>query len=325
MGTGARHSLDSYLDAVNCDDDSACVISALCRAAIDISALASNTGLTATSLGAVTGDENSDGDQQKQLDVLADQLICDALSTTSLGAYFSEEKDDAIIFDLDKPLCLSCDPLDGSSNIDTNLTIGTIFSIFRRTGTASHESQLPKGRDQIAAGFFAYGPQTSLLLSCGQGVAGFGLDDNGQFHQLDWQITIPETTAEFAINASNARHWFEPVSAYIEDCLAGSEGIREKNFNMRWAGSLVADAWRIFRRGGVFLYPEDRRSGYHHGRLRLLYEAYAIAFLVEQAGGLASDGKCQILDINPTHLHQRTPLLFGSKDEINHLLSYYKQ
>ena len=325
MKSGVRQTIDSYLGTIACDDDSRQIILALCGAAIDISALASRTGLTATALGAVTGAQNSDGDQQKQLDVLADEIVATALSATTLGSYFSEERDEALIFSEDGTLSLSCDPLDGSSNIDTNLTIGTIFSLFRRTAQHQNHSQLPQGREQIAAGFFAYGPQTSLLLSCGAGVIGFGLDEDGQFYQLDWQIAIPAQTSEFAINASNTRHWLAPVKSYIDDCLAGVQGEREKNFNMRWAGSLVADAWRIFRRGGVFLYPEDRRAGYEQGRLRLIYEAYAIAFLVEQAGGLASDGRQMILDIKPEELHQRTPLLFGSKDEINHLLSYYSE
>jgi len=323
MRSGTRQPVDSYLGAISCDDDSRQIILALCQAATQISALASQTGLTTDSLGAVTGAQNSDGDQQKQLDVMADEIVCDALRTTALAAYFSEERDDAVIFDTDGMLSLSCDPLDGSSNIDTNLTIGTIFSLFRHTEAGRAGTQLPHGREQIAAGFFAYGPQTSLLLSCGEGVVGFGLDADGQFRQLDWHIAIPPQTAEFAINASNARHWMPPVKAYIEGCLAGIDGVRDKNFNMRWLGSLVADAWRIFRRGGVFLYPEDSRTGYQQGRLRLIYEAYAIAFLVEQAGGLASDGRQMILDIKPEELHQRTPLLFGSKDEINHLLSYY--
>ena len=324
MRSGTRQTINSYFGSLAFDEDGKSVILALCGAAIEISALAAQTGLTTEALGDTTGAQNSDGDQQKQLDVLADEIVSRALGATALGAYFSEERDDAVIFSQKGMLSLSCDPLDGSSNIDTNLTIGTIFSLFRHSEAGIAGKQLPHGREQIAAGFFAYGPQTSLLISCGDSVVAFGLDQDGLFRQLDWQIAIPAQTAEFAINASNARHWMPPVKRYIEQCVAGIDGARKKNFNMRWAGSLVADAWRIFRRGGVFLYPEDSRSGYEHGRLRLIYEAYAIAFLVEQAGGLASDGKQMILDIMPEQLHQRTPLVFGSKDEINHLLSYYR-
>lgn len=292
---------------------------ALCSAAKKIAKIAAVNGIGADSLGSLTGAENTDGDEQKALDVLADQLICNALAPTGISAYLSEERDEAVIFEgSDSQIVVASDPLDGSSNIDTNLTIGTIFSIYR----AEQESWLREGRAQQAAGFFAYGPQTVLLITTGQGVAGFCLNAEGQFVQMDWQPQIPATTKEFAINAANSRYWPAKVKRYIDTVLAGVDGPRGQNFNMRWNGSLVADAFRIFRRGGIFLYPEDSRKNYENGRLRLVYEANPIAFLVEQAGGRASDGKADILDITPTSYHMRVPFIFGSTDEVD---SYHSE
>ena len=287
---------------------------ALSRAAKDIAKLASENGLgSAAFLGALTGAENTDGDSQKALDVLADDLICSALSDTPISAYLSEERDEAVCFNKPGRWVVACDPLDGSSNIDTNLTIGTIFSIYQ----AGETGWLMAGRAQKAAGFFAYGPQTVLLLTIGDGVAGFCLDETGVFMEMDWQPEIMPTTSEFAINAANRRFWPAHITQYIEGLLAGADGPRGQNFNMRWNGSLVADAYRIFRRGGIFLYPEDSRKGYEAGRLRLVYEANPIAYLVEQAGGKASDGQRNILDIQPESYHMRIPFIFGSRDEVD--------
>ena len=284
----------------------------LAEASVHIARLAAQNGIGQAALGDVTGAENADGDDQKALDVMADQLIEQALRNTGLHAYLSEEREAAVCLSADADLICACDPLDGSSNIDTNLTIGTIFSIYPRSG----DNLLRPGREQLAAGFFAYGPQTALILTCGAGTFAFCLDDTGTYRQMDWQVAIPKTTSEFAINAANQRHWSDRTRHYIDQLLAGSDGVRAKNFNMRWAGSLVADSWRILRRGGVFLYPEDSRDGYQAGRLRLVYEANPISFLIEQAGGAATDGKQHIMDITPDHLHQRIPLIFGSADEV---------
>ena len=295
-------------------------LEALCSAATKIAKLAAGNGIGTDNLGSLTGAENTDGDEQKALDVLADQLICSALAPTGVSAYLSEERDEAVIFEegRDSQIVVASDPLDGSSNIDTNLTIGTIFSLY----PAKAGSWLREGRAQQAAGFFAYGPQTVLLLTTGQGVDGFCLNEEGQFVQMDWQPQIPATTKEFAINAANSRFWPAKVQRYIDTLLAGVDGPRGTNFNMRWNGSLVADAFRIFRRGGIFLYPEDSRKNYENGRLRLVYEANPIAFLVEQAEGRASDGKIDILDITPTSYHMRVPLIFGSADEVD---SYHSE
>lgn len=298
-----------------------CVL-ALSEAACDIAALTAVNGLDGQSFGALTQAENSDGDQQKALDVRADHFIEKALAKTKTALYLSEERDKPVILAEDGSFIVACDPLDGSSNIDTNLSIGTIFSIWPAP-QGSQSQALQKGRDQLAAGFFVYGPQTTLLLTFGSGVFAFCLSpDKGQFIQMDWQVEIPEETREFAVNASNQRYWHGASKAYLEHVLAGSDGPRQAHFNMRWCGSLVADGWRIFRRGGIFLYPSDARKGYENGRLRLVYEAAAMAFLAEQAGGLATDGNRAILDIEPDSLHQRTALIFGSADEVRQHASY---
>jgi len=273
---------------------------------------------TDSALGALRGKANVDGDDQKALDILADEMIQSALSeVTAVACYLSEEQDAAVQMHDDGMLIVASDPLDGSSNIDTNVSIGTIFSILPAAGGV-----LQVGRNQIAAGFFVYGPQTTLLVTFGESVMAFQLDDDGEFYDMGWQVKITPDTDEFAINASNMRQWHPDVSAYINDCLAGATGPRIQNFNMRWIGSLVADAWRIFRRGGIFLYPADSRPGYGTGRLRLVYEANPIALLVEAAGGKAVDGNGPILDLLPPTLHARVPFIFGSSNEVDEFMRY---
>ena len=292
-------------------------VRALAGVAVELSATIARPDSTAQ-LGAVRGSANADGDDQKKLDVLADEMIATALvAVDHVAAYLSEERDAAIQLHDGGDVIVASDPLDGSSNIDTNVSIGTIFSILPASG-----GSLQPGRNQLASGIFVYGPQTTLLVTCGDGVFAFQLGTDGQFHDMGWQVRMPAETSEFAINASNSRHWAAPVSRYIADCLAGSAGPRQRNFNMRWVGSLVADGWRIFRRGGIFLYPADARDGYDNGRLRLVYEASPMAFLVTQAGGRASDGQQDILDIVPDALHQRVPLVFGSANEVDEFVKY---
>ena len=273
-------------------------------------------------LGAIKGSANADGDDQKALDVMADEIITAALTTAGVATYLSEEQAEPIPLHEDGLVIVASDPLDGSSNIDTNVSVGTIFSVLDAAGGV-----LQKGRDQLAAGFFVYGPQTTLLLTVGDGVFAFAMDDAGLFHQMQWsdgqtQVMIALDTNEFGINASNQRHWLPPVASYVADCLAGTDGPRGRNFNMRWVGSLVADAWRIFRRGGIFLYPADTRDGYGDGRLRLVYEAAPVAMLVEQAGGRAVSDQVDILDIVPESLHQRVAFVFGSISEVDVTVSY---
>jgi len=307
-------SLAPYLDDT-ASDDVAGIVKALAGAAAQI---AEQIRHPQTALDAAAGDINADGDAQKKLDVIADFIIEDALRDTAATSYLSEEREQAVALG-DGGLIVACDPLDGSSNIGVNVSVGTIFSVLSAAG-----GELQPGRAQLAAGFFVYGPQTTLLISVGAGTASFRMDADGVFRLIDGQVSIPETASEFAVNASNRRHWPPAVQQYIDECLAGSEGSRSRDFNMRWVASLVAETWRVTCRGGVFLYMDDARPGYEAGRLRLVYEAAPVAMLVEQAGGLASDGRMPILDVIPSELHQRVPLVFGAVEEVRRLEAHYR-
>jgi len=299
--------LGSYL-AARADEPVARLVLALAGAS---SAIAAEIRSPATALDAAAGAVNADGDTQKKLDVIADEIVLEVLREAGAAAYLSEERDDAVPLDPDGGLIVACDPLDGSSNIGVNVSVGTIFSVLSAAGGA-----LQPGRAQLAAGFFVYGPQTTLLLSTGSGTASFRMDEEGSFVMIVEDVSIPSQASEFAINASNRRHWPAPILRYVDGCLAGAEGPRGHDYNMRWVASLVAETWRIISRGGVFLYPADARKGYEAGRLRLVYEAAPVAMLVEQAGGRATDGVRDIMDITPDSLHQRIPLVFGASEEI---------
>jgi len=272
---------------------------------------------------------NSDGDTQKPLDIIAHQLFEDELQNTAVGLLASEESEEVILLNEQGSLGVAIDPLDGSSNIDTNLTVGTIFSIFpfSSEGAALTTDQFigKTGDQQIASGITVFGPQTTLVLTCLNGTHIFALDrDSSTFYLTNENIQIAPEHREFAINASNYHHWDDAIRGYVDDCLAGESGPREGNFNMRWAASLVAEAYRIFNRGGIFLYPRDSRPNYENGRLRLLYEAFPMALLVEQAGGAATDGEQRILDKKVAEIHERAPLIFGSKDKVDRVARYYE-
>lgn len=278
------------------------------------------------------GTENVQGEVQKKLDIITHDIMVNALDWSGhLGGMASEEIDDPIQIPKQYPkgkYLVLFDPLDGSSNIDINLTVGTIFSILRcREGVEPEpEDFLRRGTEQVCAGFVLYGPSTMLVLTTGKGVNGFTLDqDIGEFILTHRNMRIPEDTQEFAINMSNQRFWEPPVKRYIDECVAGTDGPREKNFNMRWIASLAADVYRILNRGGVFLYPYDLRDPDRPGRLRLMYEANPMAFIIEQAGGACTTGKERILDIKPHDIHQRVPLIFGAKNEVERIISYYQQ
>lgn len=296
------------------------VIEALCTIAIEMShtiALGPLGGNLGENVGA-----NTDGDTQKALDIMADEAFFATLKGTGVRWYASEEQDTVGEIDTDGTLALAIDPLDGSSNIDVNVSIGTIFGIqpALEDGTATF---LREGTHLLASGYFIYGPQTILVITFGDGVRHFVLDHKaGLFREAPKAPSIPEEASEFAINASNYRHWSSPIRAYIDDCLAGTEGPRGKNFNMRWVASLVAETHRIMSRGGIFLYPADDRQGYGAGRLRLVYECAPIAFLVEQAGGKATTGTSRILECIPDSLHARTPFVFGTADKVDRVTSY---
>ena len=272
------------------------------------------------------GSRNSDGDVQKALDLLTDKLFMEALATAPVAVLVSEELADPLELKAGAPLVVAIDPLDGSSNIDANVSIGTIFSILPAIeGAASPSAHfMQPGRNQRGAGFIVYGPQTIFVLSIGGPTLGFILDPrNGTFMRLPRDLNIAADSHEYAINASNYRHWDPAVRAYIDDCLQGEEGRLSRNHNMRWIASMVADAFRIFTRGGVFLYPGDQRKGYNFGRLRLLYEVSPIAFLVEHAGGKATDGQRRILDIVAKDVHERSPLVFGSAQVVETIAQYH--
>jgi fructose-1,6-bisphosphatase I len=238
----------------------------------------------------------------------------------------SEEMKEPLLLDGDAPLAVAIDPLDGSSNIDANVSIGTIFSILPRLPLARDmkEHFLQPGRNQIASGFVIYGPQTSLVLALAGQTRVFILDRRtGEFRLAIEALRIAADASEYAINASNYRHWTPSVQAFIDDCVQGAEGPLQRNHNMRWIASLVAEAYRILSRGGVFLYPGDQRAGYGCGRLRLVYEASPIAFIIAQAGGAATDCSRNILDLVPDDLHARTPLVFGSANLVQLVTRYH--
>lgn len=276
-------------------------------------------------LGADVGDHNVDGDMRKQIDVDANAMIIEALRNTPTAYYASEEEDAILTLANNGLVAVAVDPLDGSSNVDANIAVGTIFSIFPASPDGATASFLRAGSEQIASGYFIYGSHTALVLTTGNGVDLYVLDrETSTFRLARERLLITPTTREFAINASNYRHWPEPVRNFVDDCVAGSEGPRGKNFNMRWNASLVAETHRIFSRGGVFLYPADGRKGYERGRLRHVYEAAPIALLVEQAGGRATDGLSNILDRMPSSLHERTPLIFGSAEKVAIVTTYHR-
>ena len=286
------------------------VIEAIATAAVDLAALIAD-GPLAGITGRVDG-VNADGDQQKDIDVVADDIMRRALKAAPVAAILSEEAALPETLDPEAPLCVAIDPLDGSANLENNISVGTIFSI-RPRGNDILSTFFEPGTAQCAAGFIVYGPQTTLVLAYNKTVDIFILDRrHRQFLLIKRDVRIAPDTPEFAINASNRRHWHGPVRAYIDECFAGSSGNGGSDFNMRWVGSLVAEALRILVRGGVFLYPADARPGYREGRLRLLYEAHPMALVMEWAGGAATTGRGRILELGAKTPHQRVPLIMGS-------------
>ena len=289
-----------------------------------------NKGALGDVLG-TAGSENVQGEVQKKLDIIANDVLIEANEWGGhLAAMASEEMDSIHIVPNRYPqgeYLLMFDPLDGSSNIDVNVSIGTIFSVLKKVDPSkgvSEDDFLQAGTQQVAAGYCVYGPQTTLVLTVGDGVAMFTLDrEQGSFVLTQENVKVPADTKEFAINMSNMRHWDEPVKRYIDECLQGEEGPRGKNFNMRWIASMVADVHRILTRGGVFMYPWDKREPGKPGKLRLMYEANPMSWLVEQAGGASTNGHQRILEIQPTQLHERVSVILGSKNEVDRVTSYH--
>lgn len=311
-------------DSVPAPRDLAVLIEAISDSCRTISYLVSR-GALADVLGSA-GTGNVQGEEQKQLDVLAnDEMMAMAKACGVVAAAASEEEEEARPLNPGAPYLLLFDPLDGSSNIDVNVSIGTIFSVLPAKAGEGAAPFLQTGRNQVCAGYCVYGPQTTLVLTLGSGVVAFTMDPpTGQWVQTAANIRVPEKTKEFSINMSNMRHWADPVRAYIDECLVGEGGPRKKNFNMRWIASMVADVHRILSRGGVFLYPWDKREPGKPGKLRLMYEANPMSLLCEQAGGKSFDGKQPILDVQPTGLHQRVSVMLGSKEEVERLETLHK-
>ena len=280
-----------------------------------------------------TKTENIQGEVQKKLDIIANEVLIEANEWGGhLAAMASEEMDSIHVIPNRYPqgeYLLLFDPLDGSSNIDVNVSIGTILSVLKKpenTPAVGEADFLQPGSKQVAAGYCVYGPQTTLVLTVGNGVAMFTLDrEQGSFVLTQENIQVPEDTQEFAINMSNMRHWAAPVKRYVDECLAGEEGVREKNFNMRWIASMVADVHRILTRGGVFMYPWDKREPNKPGKLRLMYEANPMSWLIEQAGGAATNGQQRILDLQPAGLHERVSVILGSKNEVARVTRYHAE
>jgi len=332
----SRVTLSRYLiEQTRCNNtpaDLRFLIEVVARACKEISHAVSKGAL-----GGVLGSmetENIQGEVQKKLDVLSNEILLEANEWGGhLAGMASEEMDNAYQIPGQYPkgaYLLVFDPLDGSSNIDVNVSVGTIFSVLRcpdrngNEGDLGEEAFLQKGTEQVAAGYAIYGPQTMLMLTLGDGVMGFTLDrEMGSFVLTHENIRVPESTAEFAINMSNQRHWEAPVSRYVEELLAGKNGPLGKNYNMRWVAAMVADVHRILTRGGLFMYPRDSREPEKPGKLRLMYEANPMSFIIEQAGGMATNGHQRILDIQPTSLHQRVAVFLGSKQEVERVTGYH--
>lgn len=309
--------------------DLSALLSDIASACKKISHLVGRSGIIG--LGGAAESENVQGEVQKKLDIISNEVMIDHLKWTGhLAAMASEENDEIIAIPPQFPrgkYLIAFDPLDGSSNIDNNMSVGTIFSVLRCPDGVSEPSLddfMQPGSAQVCAGFCIYGPSTMLVLTTGNGVNGFTLDrDVGEFILTHPAMTIPADTAEFAINMSNQRFWEAPVRRYIDECLAGTDGAREKNFNMRWNASMVAEVYRILTRGGIFLYPLDSKIAAQGGRLRLMYEASPMSFIIEQAGGMSVTGREHIMAIRPADIHQRVPVVLGSKNEVERVMRYH--
>ena len=322
-------TLETYLDDAKATEELKRLMVGIANIGAEISALIRQGPLAG--IYGEAGSGNVQGERQQKLDVIANELFLNGLSRDKLVCGLaSEEMDHALDIPGGARLLIAFDPLDGSSNIDVNVSIGSIFSILpaptRKEGQEDQykpirdQDFLLPGKLQMAAGYIIYGPTTELVITIGKGVYGFTLDPQWKsWIQTRGPVVIPKQTQEFAINASNARHWYRPVQEYVDELLAGQTGPRGKDFNMRWIASMVADVHRILCRGGVFLYPADQRDTKKPGKLRLLYEANPMALIALGAGGSSSDGSANILDQIPTSIHQRTPLAIGSVEEVSRL------
>ena len=311
--------LNAHLTAHQLPDALGSVVTTTVEACKNISAQVRQGALAGILGEAGTG--NVQGEDQKKLDVIANNLLIEKLKTNlAVAGIASEEEETFVACHENGGYLVLFDPLDGSSNIDVNISVGTIFSILAKPqGPLTTESFLQKGNDQVASGYVLYGPQTQLVLTLKHGVFVFTLDHYNEFILTRENPQVPEQTKEFAINTSNQRHWYEPVQRYVDELLAGENGPRGKNYNMRWVASMVAEIHRILMRGGVFLYPADKRDPAKPGKLRLMYEANPLLLILQQADGAGSNTKQDILDIVPEGLHQRVSVVLGSKEEVEYI------
>ncbi|MDH7797895.1 MULTISPECIES: class 1 fructose-bisphosphatase [unclassified Beijerinckia] len=311
------NTLNDFLDGHPSAPELKSVIAAVAATCVEISRVVS-AGAIAGNLGSA-GHINVQAEEQKQLDVITNDMLSDKLrACAAVAGFASEELETIEATGRQGGFLVTFDPLDGSSNIDVNVSVGTIFSVLPApAGRVPAEADfLLPGRNQVAAGYAIYGPQTMLVLTLKDGVFGFTLSAGGAWLLTHERLSIPKDTKEFAINMSNQRHWAEPIQRYVDGCLKGKTGDRGKDFNMRWIASMVADVHRILMRGGIFMYPWDKREPERPGKLRLMYEGNPMALLVEQAGGAATDARIAILDTKPEALHQRVAVVLGSANEV---------
>ncbi|WP_342032391.1 class 1 fructose-bisphosphatase [Neisseria sp. CP9] len=311
--------LPQHLQQNNIPAELGSVLESIVAACSDISGKV-RLGALAGVLG-MAGTGNVQGEDQKKLDVIANDILIDVLKNNAhVAGLASEEEDTFVAANENGGYLVLFDPLDGSSNIDVNISVGTIFSVLTKPeGRLNTESFLQKGRDQVAAGYVLYGPQTQLVFTLKHGVFVFTLNENNEFVLTKENPEVPASTKEFAINMSNSRHWQAPMQQYINELLAGDTGVRGKNYNMRWVASMVAEIHRILMRGGVFMYPQDKRDPSKPGKLRLMYEANPMSLILEQAGAAASNALENMLDIVPTGLHQRVAVVMGSREEVEYV------
>lgn len=314
----AQTTLTQYLKN-HTTPELASTITTLATASVAISQLLNKGALAG--IHGEAGNQNVQGEAQKKLDVISNDLLLNALThNPNCAGVASEELDEINPANDNGTLLVAFDPLDGSSNIDINMTVGTIFSIlpYHNQGQKVNEADfLQKGANQIGAGYFIYGTSTMLTVTFGAGVAMFSFDPISQTYILiNDDVRISSDTAEYAINASNRRYWLPPMQQYIEELVQGDTGVRAKDYNTRWVAAMIADVHRILMRGGIFMYPFDTKITGKAGKLRLMYEANPMSFVIEQAGGASTDGVERILDITPTHIHQRIPVVLGAKNEV---------
>ena len=299
------------------------IVEAIAAAAGELATIIAQ-GPLAGDLGRILGD-SEDGDGQKALDLCANEIYKRHLRTAGAASVASEEDHGVVVLNPDGQIAVALDPLDGSNNIDNNAPMGTVFSLLPAiAGNAPEANFLVPGSEQLAAGFLLFGPYTALVLTVRAGTHVFTLEPTTHtFIMTRGPLVIPHARRVYAINGSNARHWPLPIRAFVEECTAGRDGPRGVDYNTRWLGAVVSEAYRILNHGGIYLYPGDMRPGYLRGRLRLLYECNPIALLVEQAGGAATDGFSRILDFVPSDIHEHAPLIFGSPDKVDRVMALY--